>query len=238
VRCTFILVNGAGARIDRMTSTDEVPADPPRVFISYAQDSSDHVNAVIAFSGLLRSLGIDAHLDKWYDNDRRDWAEWATHQLASADYVVAIASPRFREWADGHNAGPEGRGPRFEGALMRNKMTQDQARWIRKILPVVLPCGHIEDIPEFLLPYSATHYLVSAVTREGIEDLLRVLTRQSRHPLPPLGPPQPLSAEAVIAPPPQPSKPAKAGNRVRVSKSKVTNVVGGDFNTYGQGDKR
>lgn len=219
-----------------MTSTHDVPADSPRVFISYSHDSEEHENTVREFGTLLRSqLGIDAHLDKWYVNDRRDWSEWAIEQLESADYVLAIASPKFRERADGRTAGPQGRGAQFEGAIMRNKMTQDRATWIRKILPVVLPGATIADIPEFLLPYSATHYVVSRLTPDGIVDLRRALIRQPRHPLPLLGTPPPLPAEdVVVAAPPQRVKPPKAGNHVRVTKSKARNIVGGDFNSRGE----
>lgn len=221
-----------------MTSRFDVPTDSPRVFISYSHDSADHKNTVIAFGTLLRTqLGIDAHLDEWYANDRRDWSEWAIEQLESADYVLAIASPRFRERADGRVAGPEGRGAQFEGALMRNKMTQDRVIWMRKILPVVLPGATIADIPEFLLPYSATHYVVSRLTPDGITDLRRVLVGQPRHALPPLGTPPPLASEDGVAPPPR-VKPAKAGNRVRVKKSKARNIVGGDFKPRGQRDER
>lgn len=216
-----------------MTSKDDVPADSPRVFISYSHDSENHKNTVVAFATLLRTqLGIDAHLDEWYLNDRRDWSEWAIEQLESADYVLAIASPKFRERADGRSAGPQGRGAQYEGALMRNKMTEDRATWMRKILPVVLPGAEIADIPEFLLPYSATHYVVRRLTPDGIVDLRRVLVRQPRHALPPLGTPPPLSSEDVVPPHPQGVKPPKVGNRVRVTKSKARNIVGGDFNTY------
>lgn len=239
VRCTLTINNGIGARIDRMTSTYDVPADSPRVFISYSHDSEDHKNTVIAFGTLLRTqLGIDAHLDEWYVNGRRDWSEWAIEQLESADYVLAIASPKFRERADGRSAGPAGRGAQFEGALMRNKVTQDRATWMRKILPVVLPGAKIADIPEFLLPYSATRYVIRRLTPDGIVELRRVLFQQPLHGFPPLGTPPPLSSEDVVSPRPQSGKPPKAGNHVRVTKSKARNIVGGDFNLHGERDDR
>lgn len=121
---------------------------------------------------------------------------------------------------------------------MRNKMAQDRATWIRKILPVVLPGGTVADIPEFLLPYSATHYIVHRLTPDGILDLRRVLVRQPRHALPPLGSPQPLPSEEVTPAQPRRVKPPKAGNRVRVTKSTATNIVGGDFNSRGDRDDR
>lgn len=212
-----------------MTSPDEVPASAPRVFISYAHDSERHKKTVMAFGELLRVHGIDAHLDEWYAHDRRDWSEWALEHVESADFVLAIASPKFRDRADGRAAGPHGRGSQFEGALMRNKMTEDRRKWIRKILPVVLPGWTVGDIPEFLLPYSATHYLIDELSSEGIVELLRVLTGQPSHPLPPLGTLPSLPSDGTVQPP---YRAPAAGNQVRVKNSKARNIVGGDFHAH------
>jgi hypothetical protein len=213
-----------------MTSTDEVPTNAPRVFISYAHDSDPHKKAVMAFGELLRANGIDAHLDEWYVHDRRDWSEWAPEQLESAEFVLAIASPKFRERADGRAKGPDGRGSQYEGALMRNKMTEDRITWLRKILPIVLPGRDVSEIPEFLLPYSATHYVIAELTSEGILELRRVLFGQPRYPLPPLGAPAPFPADDRVPPP---YRAPAAGNQVRVKKSRAKNIVGGDFHSHG-----
>lgn len=212
-----------------------MPAESPRVFISYAHDSEEHKRTVLEFGELLRAqLGIDAHVDEWYANQRRDWAAWAIEQLESADYVLAIASPKFRERADGRSAAHEGRGSQFEGAMMRNKMTEDRATWIAKILPVVLPGMTISGIPEFLLPYSSTHYIISRITPDGVVELRRVLGRVPRHPLPPLGTPPPIPAGNVVPPIQQSVKPVNTGNRVRVTKSKARIIAGGDVHSHGE----
>jgi hypothetical protein len=217
-----------------MTSTDEVPASSPYVFISYAHDSAQHEKDVMMFGALLRSqLGINAHLDEWHADERRDWSEWALEQLETADFVLAIASPMFRERADGHGDATEGRGSRYEGALMRDKMTEDRVTWIRKILPVVLPGGTVSGIPRFLQPYTATHYLIKSLTPDGVVELWRLLIGRPQHPLPPLGTPPPLPAQDVLALPPQLNSAAKAGNTVKVKRSKAKNIVGGDFHTHG-----
>lgn len=217
-----------------MTSTDEMPAGSPYVFISYAHDSAQHKKDVIAFGALLRiQLGINAHLDEWHAGQRRDWSEWALEQLETADFVLAIASPMFRERADGRGDVTEGRGSRYEGALMRDKMTEDRVTWMRKILPVVLPDGVVSDIPRFLQPYAATHYRIESMTLDSVMELWRVLVGRPQHPLPPLGTPPPLPSEDVLALPPQLKPPAKAGNTVKVTRSKAKNIVGGDFHSHG-----
>lgn len=222
-----------------MTATDQVSARSPRVFISYAHDSSEHKQSVLTFGKLLREqLGIDAHLDEWYVDERRDWSEWALQQLESADFVLAIASPKFRERTDGQGDPAEGRGSRHEGALMRDKMTEDRATWLRKILPVVLPGQSLTGIPQFLLPYSATHYFVHRLTPDGILELRRVLVRRPRHPLPPLGAPPPLAADDPNGPAPHFFSPPTTGNRVTVSRSKARDIVGGDVHHHGERNPR
>ncbi|HEY2698176.1 MAG TPA: SEFIR domain-containing protein [Pseudonocardiaceae bacterium] len=217
-----------------MTSTDELPAGSPYVFVSYAHDSARHEKDVITFGTLLRiELGINAHLDEWHVGDRRDWSEWAPKQLETADFVLAIASPMFRERADGQGDVKEGRGSRYEGALMRDKMTEDRDTWMRKILPVVLPGGAVSDIPRFLQPYAATHYLIDSLTLDGVLELWRVLVQQPLHPLPPLGTAPPLPTEEVLTFPPRLTPATKAGNTVKVKKARAKNIVGGDFHSHG-----
>jgi hypothetical protein len=158
------------------------------VFVSYSHDSPQHKDLVREFATLLRvELGIDAHLDQWYETDRRDWSLWAMDQLDQADFVLAVASPQFRARTEGHAAAHEGRGAQFEGGLLRNKLTEDQSTWVRRILPVVLPGGSVDDIPEFLFPYSATHYVVGELTADGVAELRRAMSRADRHPMPGLG---------------------------------------------------
>jgi hypothetical protein len=183
----------------------EPPGVHPRVFISYAHDSAAHQDHVREFATFLRvRAGIDARLDVWADDGRRrDWSRWAIQQFDRANFVIAIASPKFRERADGRAPYGEGRGVEFEGAIMRNKMTEDQQAWIRRILPVVLPGHSVAEIPEFLFPYSATHYVIESITLDGIAELHRALTGTPRYVVPKLGepiPPAPAGLEEAAPP--------------------------------------
>ena len=76
---------------------------PPRVSVSYSHDSPQHTELVRQFSTFLREVaGVDAHLDQWYDDGRRDWSLWAIDHLAKADFILVIASPAYKWRADGH----------------------------------------------------------------------------------------------------------------------------------------
>lgn len=212
-----------------MSAKHDLDLESPRVFISYSQDSPHHEKVVRELGVLLRTqLGIDARLDQWSSHKRRDWSQWAIKQLDKADFVLAIASPGFRDRADGRAPSNEGRGSQFEGAILRNCMTKDRNAWISRILPVVLPHNTVDDIPEFLLPYSATHFVIEHLTPDGIVDLRRALTRQARYRIPPLGKPVPLPPEEATATPP-PTARREAGRTAHFKRSTLGTFVMGDY---------
>ncbi|MGW5742026.1 SEFIR domain-containing protein [Amycolatopsis sp. NPDC003861] len=158
------------------------PTRSPRVFVSYADDSGDHTEAVRLFAGRLRSSGIDARLDLWERDRRRDWLDWTMDQLEHGDFVLAIGSPRYKQLAtsDGESPGLA----RLQLVMLREHLAQDRAQWLAKILPVVLPGCSADDLPAFLQPYSATRYAMPG----QFDELLRVLTGQPRCVQPELGP--------------------------------------------------
>lgn len=160
----------------------------PRVFFSYSHDTQEHKDQVRRFATFLHSrIGLEVVLDQWYDGSRIDWSLWATRHLKAADFIIAVASPRYRERADGDAPPDEGRGAQYESAMLRNKMTKDIEDGTRRILPVVLPGGSIDDIPEFLSPYSMTRYEIEQFTDEGVADLLAAITGRGKHAIPPRG---------------------------------------------------
>jgi tetratricopeptide (TPR) repeat protein len=163
------------------------PPAVPRVFVSYAHDSSAHKRQVLLFCTLLRQLGIDARVDEWDSGLRRDWYLWMIDQFRRADHVIVIASPRYRTAGDG--AAPAGfhRGVQTESAILRDFLHGDRATWTRKILPVILPGGSATEIPLFLQPSSASHYHVPEIAPAGVSEVLGVLTGRQRHVRPSLG---------------------------------------------------
>lgn len=191
---------------------------PPRVFVSYAYDSEQHKQHVHNFARLLREqCGIDVRFDQWDADRRRDWSIWIIDQLQNADYVLVIASPAYKRRAEGSAAASDGRGVQFEAALLRDMLTKDRTTWMPKVLPVVLPGRSIDEIPAFLQPYSASHYIVDTLTTEGIDQLYRTITRQPRHHTPKLGHGV-VQPSLTGSPPPNPStdRPWHPGQDIRV----------------------
>ncbi|RKT55359.1 SEFIR domain-containing protein [Saccharothrix australiensis] len=173
-----------------------MPSTPrPRVFVSYANDSDEHTDAVHRFAARLRGeLGVDVRFDLWERDRRRDWQEWAVRQIEEGDFVLAIASPRYKRLARPDSASLYDAASReeavsrddaaFQLVMLREHLAVDRPRWLPKILPVILPGYSADDLPAFLQPYTATRYVIPA----QLDELLRVLTGQPRDPLPGLGP--------------------------------------------------
>jgi hypothetical protein len=157
----------------------------PRVFVTYAHDTPEHKELVHSFAAFLRAgIGLDVHLDAWYDNTRRDWSLWATENLEKADFILAIASPDYKRSADGVAMPHEGRGSQFEAAILRDYLTRDLRRETERVLPVVLPGRSAGEIPVFLNAYSTTRYHVDEFTEAGVADLVAAITGQGPYPMP------------------------------------------------------
>ncbi|MGH3916897.1 MAG: SEFIR domain-containing protein, partial [Pseudonocardiaceae bacterium] len=174
-RCVDRSGNGAGV-------------EPVRVFISYAHDDAEHEDRVREFWLFLRRNGIDARLDKPAAERRQDWPLWMGRELRRARFVLVVASPAYRQRAEGDAPRGEGRGVQWEARLIRDEVYADHEAALDRIVPVVLPGCVAADIPSWLSPNGSTHYAVAEYTVAGAEELLRLLTGQPSETEPPVGP--------------------------------------------------
>ena len=156
-----------------MTTPTSESARAPRVFISYAHDSDAHREHVRDLWIFLCAHGVDARIDRVAAEQRQDWTLWMEQQVAEADRVLVVASPAYKQRA-GHKADPdEGRGVQYEARLIRNLFYRNQSD-LSRFLPIVLPGGSIDDVPDFLTPAITTVYRLSEFTVAGAESLLRI----------------------------------------------------------------
>jgi hypothetical protein len=162
-----------------VTSEDPAPPAAPKVFLSYAHDSEQHKAQVLRFAGLLREQGVDANLDRYDNGSRQDWYSWMIRQITASDYVLVIASPRYRLVGDGHAPADHNRGVQSEAALLRDLLHADRPTWTRKLLPILLPGATTDHIPLFLQPYCADHYRITEFSPTGIKELTETLSGRS-----------------------------------------------------------
>lgn len=146
-----------------------------RVFVSYARQDARHRRMVRELCAFLHTLGVDIRSDELASHDRRDWSLWAIEEILAADFVLVVASAGYRARAEGVLPAGAGDGVAGEAAFLRDRLAYDRRMWQRKILPVVLPGGRIDEIPLFLSPYSSSRYEVTVFTRDGASSLLHAL---------------------------------------------------------------
>jgi hypothetical protein len=65
-----------------------------------------------------------------------------------------VASGAYRRRADGIADADEGRGVQFEAGVLRDLVMGDRRAWSKRILTVLLPGATVDNIPQFLGPYS------------------------------------------------------------------------------------
>lgn len=156
----------------------------PRVFISYAHENAAHRAAVRTLAGLLRSRGLDVRLDQYVEDDVSEWPSWAEQEIRSADFIVVVASPGYRQRAGTTGgAGSRGRGVDWELPMIKELVYSDRQRYRSRVISTVLPGTSPEDIPFFLGPAGGHRVTIDSLSPAGIDELSRRLSR------PPPGPP-------------------------------------------------
>jgi len=188
----FDLLDNSGSftlKLHDVSSRPSAPPPPPgmrtagntedpsshRIFISYAHDDEEHKLSARRFAMLLQDLGHDVHIDQLTDARRRNWDEWASHQILSADFIAILASPMCREVGEGGIGNDRHKGLRNELGMIRNLRHKDRDRWTLKLLPVVLPGKSVDHLPLWLLPEIVDHYLVDDFTPEALAGLLKAM---------------------------------------------------------------
>jgi hypothetical protein len=145
-----------------------------QILISYAHESSGHVERVRKLSELLVAHGLEVRSDQPEAADRQNWARWTVDRIREADRVLVVVSPAYRRRFERGADADAGRGVQFEGLLISEEIFKDPDSALRKFLPVLLPGTSREDIPTVLLPYSGTSYPIE-LTAEGVAGLVGVL---------------------------------------------------------------
>lgn len=162
---------------------------PVRVFISYAHDSSvpGHKDRALQLAESLRRRGVLSYIDRWVEHEPIFWPRWMADQVREADYVLCLASPLYKERCDGVGTPTDGRGARWEGALITHAMYSNIDLAPSKYITVLLEGTSPDDIPEVLMPYGYTYYTWTEGS-DGDEMLYRRITGQPLLKPPPLGP--------------------------------------------------
>jgi hypothetical protein len=149
------------------------------VFISYAHDSAKHVDLVRQFWRFLRLNGIDARIDLWAAREPRDWTVWTHEQIRLSTFVLMVASPAYKRRAEGGANSDDGRGVQWESRLLREMRYRNPEDARRRQLPVVLPGGSADELPDWAGPAGSTRYVVRDFTADGATELLHYIRSEA-----------------------------------------------------------
>ncbi len=157
---------------------------PPKVFISYSQESRSHADRVLSLSNRLRQDGVDAHLDQYEVAPPEGWPRWMVKQFQECDFIVMVCTETYRRRCDGDEAAGKGQGVKWEGNLAYNVLYSDDSL-NRKAIPVLFDGSPNDVVP---LPFQGfTRHRLG--TDEGYQSLLRHLRGQPSAVKPTLGAP-------------------------------------------------
>jgi hypothetical protein len=164
-------------------------SDPklPRVFISYSQDSQEHIDRVVDLSDRLCAEGVDCHLDQYEASPPEGWSRWAENQIRTAEFVLAVCTEKYGLRFRGLDEKGEGLGVKAEAAAIDREIYRNDSN-NNKFIPIVFGIENATHLPPLLRNY--TCYDVS--TEEGYKNLYRRLTNQPKIIKPDLGKLQPL----------------------------------------------
>jgi hypothetical protein len=164
---------------------------PPRVFISYSHDSTEHEERVLALCKRLRDPGgVNATIDQYESSPPEGWPLWMEGQIREADFVLVVSSETHLRRVERREEPNKGLGVVWEINSIYNRLYS--AKLVsKKFVPVLLEGASPDDIPVPLQGF--THY--RAGTEAGYDGLYRLLTNQPLASKPALSPLKTLPAK-------------------------------------------
>jgi hypothetical protein len=146
----------------------------PHVFLSYSHDSPEHSEWVRKLATDLRRNGVDAFLDVWDLLPGSNFKYRIESALASADHVIAVCTPRYREVAERRR----NIGIGYEDGLVSDTVLGSSGSE-KEIIPV-LRAGHTQDaLPAWLQGRFYLDLREDEQYQERVEQLLRMIYLRS-----------------------------------------------------------
>jgi hypothetical protein len=155
----------------------------PKVFVSYSWENQSHRDWVRELATALAAAGIEVRLDQWDLAPGESLTAFMEHEVANADYVVAVCTPAFASKSDGRHGGVGYEQQIVSGALLTGSPRS-------KFIPIIRagePAGENRALPHH---FSGTFYLDfrdDATRSESVEALVRAIFKAPRHQRPSLG---------------------------------------------------
>jgi hypothetical protein len=135
-----------------------MPPSPPRVFISYSHDSTEHAEGVLALAQRLREDGVDAWIDQYENGTPEEgWPRWMLNRLDWAEMVLLVCTETYYRRFRGQDEPDKGKGADWEGQLITLDLYDAKSRTVN-FVPILFSDRCKQFIPEPLR--GVTHYLL------------------------------------------------------------------------------
>ncbi len=155
-------------------------AEPPKVFISYSHDTSEHKQWVSELGAKLRYNGVDAILDQWDLGLGDDPTRFMETGVRDSDRVLVICTDSYVRKA---NAGEGGVG--YERLIVTAQLVQDLGT--NKFIPIIRQLSGEERIPTYLGARIHINFTDANQFDEKFDELLHELHQVPIMQKPPLG---------------------------------------------------
>ena len=130
------------------------------VFISYSQNSPQHMSDARSLANRLNMDGIRATLDKDVPNPDEGWYRWIERQITKSDFVICMCNTEYFNRFEGDEEEGVGRGVKYEGKCIRAYIYENDSKNAR-IIPVLMPPdGGADNIP--LVLKDASRYTLAS----------------------------------------------------------------------------
>jgi hypothetical protein len=146
---------------------------PPRVFISYSHDSTEHTEGVLALAQRLREDGVDAWIDQYENGTPEEgWPRWMLNRLDWAEMVLLVCTETYYRRFRGQDEPDKGKGADWEGQLITLDLYDAKSRTV-DFVPILFSDQCKQFIPEPLR--GVTHYLLDPGDDRSATDYSRLL---------------------------------------------------------------
>lgn len=151
----------------------------PRVFISYAWESSEMKFWVKDLASELRNNGIDVKIDQWELHPGDQTPHFMEKSVRENDYVLIICTPKYKVKSDNREGGVG-----YEGDIMTAEVLETTKN--RKFIPILKLGTNETSIPSWLKGKYYINFSNEQHYKNNFEDLLTTLFN-FREVSPPLG---------------------------------------------------
>jgi hypothetical protein len=148
----------------------------PYVFISYSQESEEHIHRILTIAQWLRSHGVEAYVDKFEQSPPQSWQLWCYEQIQKASHVLVVCTEVYERRVLRQESGGTGRGATWEGAIITGEI-YDETHGQTKFIPVVFSNDDVQHVPFFLKGSS----LYDLSDQDQLIDLYRRITDQPEY---------------------------------------------------------